>query len=151
MKRDCATNGLFTTNMPVQGPSRSMTEQNINRCSSVTRTISLDDITLEVAIKIAKHGNVHRMRYANAVGLLENKIRILDHIWIMIISVWWITDSDAILSVYTVFYHVILWLSFLHCWSYCKNYWSSYVQVLLPLHFRGKWHFLLSTLHLSSI
>lgn len=38
------------------------------------KKISHDDITLELAIKIAKHGNVHRMRYASAVGLLKNKI-----------------------------------------------------------------------------
>lgn len=51
-----------------------MTEQNVNRWFSATRAIGLDDITLELAIKIAKHGNVHRMIYASAVGLLKNKI-----------------------------------------------------------------------------
>lgn len=51
-----------------------MTEGNVNRCSSVTRAISLDDITLELVIKIAKHGKVHRTMYASAVGLLENNI-----------------------------------------------------------------------------
>lgn len=54
-----------------------MTEQNVNRCFLVTRTISLDEITLELAIKIAKHGNVHRMIYASAVGLLKNKTGLL--------------------------------------------------------------------------
>ena len=57
-----------------------MTEQNINRCFSLTRTISLDDITLELAIKIAKQGNVHRMRYASAVGLLKNRIGFYLHL-----------------------------------------------------------------------
>lgn len=52
-----------------------MTEGNVNRCSSVTRAISLDDITLELVIRIAKHGKVHRMMYASAVGLLENNMR----------------------------------------------------------------------------
>lgn len=59
-----------------------MTEQNINKCSSVTRSISLGDITLELAIRIAKHGNVHRMRYAIAVGLLKKNTA---YIYIMII------------------------------------------------------------------
>lgn len=54
-----------------------MTEQNVNRCFLVTRTISLDEITLELAIKIAKHGNVHRTIYASAVGLLKNKTGLL--------------------------------------------------------------------------
>lgn len=72
IKPVCASNGLFTTKMPLQGPRRSMTEGNVNRCSSVTRAISLDDITLELVIRIAKHGKVHRTMYASAVGLLQN-------------------------------------------------------------------------------
>lgn len=58
---------------PIQEPNWSMTEQNFNRYISDTAEISLDGITLELAIKIPKHGSVDRRRYASAVGLLESE------------------------------------------------------------------------------
>lgn len=39
----------------------------------VTGAIALRDVTLELTIKTAKQGSVHRMMYASMVGLLQNK------------------------------------------------------------------------------
>jgi len=48
-----------------------MTEQNTYR--GQPRDGIIDGITLELAITIAKHGKVHRMRYTSAVGLLKQQ------------------------------------------------------------------------------
>lgn len=59
-----ASNRRLTTEMPVQWPPQ---------LQVLLEPLTVDDITLELTIKIAKQGNVHRMTWASTVGLLQNK------------------------------------------------------------------------------
>lgn len=61
--------------MLVQGPPAE--HDGANQLQVLLEPVTVDDITLELTIKIAKQGNVHRMTWASTEGLLQNKTECL--------------------------------------------------------------------------